>query len=110
MTLRPVDEEAEFLSQSCHTEHDKGLASPLLTKYEVDNMFGEGQWCPIPTFVIKQDNGKTRRIDNGRRGGRGHNSAIAYTERLRMISPFQPAVCARVLAHTAIYRRLELDP
>ena len=66
--IAPVDEEAEFLWQSRLDEQAKGFAGPISTKEEMNTRFGRDQWSPIPTFVIKQANGKTRHIDNGKKG------------------------------------------
>ena len=106
ISTAPVDEEAEFLWQSCLDEQAKGFAGPISTKEEMNIRFGRGKWSPIPTFVIKQANGKKRRIDNGKRGGQ--NTTAVHTERLRMISPFQPSICARILAQAARQQELTL--
>ena len=61
------DEEAEFLVAECEKDAKLGLGSDLMTKDQVDAIFGAGAWRPIPRFCITSA-GKRRAIDDGKRG------------------------------------------
>ena len=99
LSRQKLSEDAQFLRDACKKEHARGWAGPLVSKREIDAMFGVGRWAPIPTLVVTQSSGKKRPIHNGRKGG--HNDCTAYAESMSMCSAFQPAVDARVLAEEA---------
>ena len=70
----------------------RGFGSGLMTREEMDERFGVGQWRPIPRFVLRQSD-KLRMIDDGRRGGQ--NAAASLSETIRCIGvDFVPQVAS----------------
>ena len=98
----PFSVDMEFLWKSCEKEVARGWADPPLPREVLDSRFGRGRWAPIPTFVVTQQGGKRRRIDNGRRGG--HNATTRFSEKMKMCTALQPAVDARLIAEEASAR------
>ncbi|CAE7864667.1 unnamed protein product [Symbiodinium necroappetens] len=73
-------------------EVDKGFCSALMTRQEVDNLFGRGRWRPLERFVIHQAD-KSRVIDNARRTG--HNCHTDMPETIHTVSVDFVACCIR---------------
>ena len=75
----PPPRDATEIFQLTAEEIDKQFTQPLRTADEVDAMFGKGRWRPIYRFLVRQADGKTRLIDDGRRGGQNQWSALEET-------------------------------
>ena len=56
----------DILAQTL-AERDKGFCSDLLTKDQVDCLFGPGGWRPMERFLLRQGDGKARLVDNCRK-------------------------------------------
>ena len=76
----PPRHHAEILKIT-REEQDRGFCGPFLTRLEVDDLYGPGEWRPLERFLIQQADGKCRCIDNARRTG--HN---AHTQLLETIT------------------------
>ena len=62
----------EIYEVTCE-EIEKGFCGPFLSKLEVDDLFGEGQWRPFERFMVIQSDGKQRCIDNARKSGHAYH-------------------------------------
>ncbi len=91
--------EAQFLWESCQLETEKGWAGGFASEAEFNQRFGIGRWMPLPSFVVTQEGGKRRRIDDAKKYG--HNTTSAPSEELKMCSAFAPALSARALLQAA---------
>ena len=79
-------------------EYSKGRVSELLTREDLDGIFGEGRWAACPTFAISQYD-KTKKISDARRGFQ--NSASNFSEKLTLCNALQPARVFRVMSSFA---------
>ena len=81
-------------------EIEKGFCSPLLSRVEVDKIFGHGGWRPLERFLIQQGDGKKRVIDNARKTG--HNGHVQMLETIFTVSvDFIACVIRDVLAQVS---------
>ena len=90
-------QKADTILDKCETDHGLGVGSPLLSRAEVDAIFGHGRWRGIPRFVIEQGltadgEVKQRCIDDGQQGS--HNAHSSALERLVLPSSAFPGVAA----------------
>lgn len=60
-------------------EQTKGFCSGFLTKAELDDLHGIGQWRHLERFLIVQGCGKKRVIDNARRAGHNRHTLLGET-------------------------------
>ncbi|OLP99622.1 hypothetical protein AK812_SmicGene17832 [Symbiodinium microadriaticum] len=82
----------EILAQTLQ-ERDKGFCSDLMSKSEVDALFGEGAWRPMERFLLQQSEGKLRLVDNCRKTD--HNSHAQLQETIFTVSVDFIATCVR---------------
>ena len=68
----------EIYEVTCE-EIEKGFCGPFLSKLEVDDLFGEGQWRPFERFMVIQSDGKQRCIDNARKSGHNRHTTMFET-------------------------------
>ena len=93
----PPPRHASDIQALTEAEQDKQFCSPLLTRDEVDAMFGKGLWRPLERFMITQADGKCRMIDNARRTG--HNLHTELVETIHTTSvDFIAAACRAVVS------------
>ena len=91
---KPKAESIDHIMAACLKDLQKGFASELRSRSELDLKYGVGGWIPMPTFDHVQSSGKLRRIDNGLASG--HNEATNYQESLELCSAFQPGFIAKL--------------
>ena len=94
-----LDEDSQFLWDSLDKEFTKGVASKPLPREYFDELYGPTEWGPTPCFCHTQANGKRRRIDNAKRGGK--NRLTSRAEKFTMNSAVSPAVAVRVIYQVA---------
>ncbi len=92
---RPIEDEAEFLWESCEKEVAKQVGLRAVPESALKQKYGAGQYSAIPCFVHVQACGKKRRIDNARKSR--DNEATQYTEKFRLANAYAPALSARLL-------------
>ena len=76
-----------------------GTASGLLTKEEVDAIFGIGNWCIVPRFILEQGDDRWRCIENGSAGWQNEESSSP--EQLRLPSVTFPGQVSVLLCEVA---------
>ena len=94
MLRRPLDEEADFLWQSCLDESLKEVGAKPVPQEVLDERYGVDQWSCAPCFCVTQASGKKRRIDNAKKAL--HMLATAYTEVFTMNSAFTPGLVVKI--------------
>ena len=62
-----VDKHADEILKTTEEEIELGLAHGFESKADLDALFGEGCWRPLPRHVIEQDD-KWRPIDDAKKG------------------------------------------
>ena len=77
-------------------EQAKGFCSSFATRADMDRHFGYGQWRPLERFMITQECGKQRLIDNARKTG--HNLHTELSETITTTSVDFIASTARMVA------------
>ena len=100
------EKHAEFLLTSADDECLKGLNSVLLSKDEVDALFGPGNWVTVPRFVVEQASGQMRGCDDGAIGEQ--NDATEVPEKLVLPSASFPGQIGRAMHVEADRRGLKL--
>ena len=73
---RPPPRDAAAIFELTAEEIANNFTQPLRTADELSKKFDEGRWRPIYRFLVRQADGKTRLIDDGRRGGQNDWSAL----------------------------------
>ena len=86
----------EDILEVTQDEQQKHFCSPFMTKLEVDDRFGVGQWRPMERFMIVQADGKKRVIDNARKSQ--HNEQTTLFETIHTVSVDFVASVASMLA------------
>ena len=67
MERMPTTPEATaFLLGECFEDSERGYGGPVLTREQMDEIYGAGNWLAMLRFEIIQASGKHRPIDNGR--------------------------------------------
>ncbi len=102
---RPIEKEAQFLSDSCEKEVGKEVALRGVPESALVAKYGKRQFSAIPCFVAVQACGKKRRIDNAKKSK--DNQATQYTEKFRLANAYAPALSAKMLFQAG--RRLGLS-
>ena len=77
-------------------EQERGFCGPWLTKLELDDQYGQGNWRPLERFLIQQPDGKQRCIDNARKTG--HNRVTGLWETITTVSPDCVAAFGRMVS------------
>ena len=91
----------EEITQQSVEEIDKNHAKGLFSRDQLDELFGRGQWRPLPRFMVEQACGKKRCIDDGARPG--HNSATGAWETIFTTSvDFVVSAVAVLIVHVLI--------
>ena len=83
---------AEDILASIQEEISLGLARPLESRQQVDEIFGRGHWRPLPRHIVYQDD-KARPIDDAKAGG--HNRSTDCAETIVCITSEWPAIAWR---------------
>ena len=96
-------EHAEDILELTNKEIELGLARPLETRSQIDEIFGPGEWRPLPRHVIHQ-HGKPRPIDDAKASS--HNANTKCSETIVCTSAEWPALITREVMR----RTCELDP
>ncbi len=91
--------DSEFLVAECLKDEERHMGDRLRTLQEMNERWGEGQWRPLPRFLVVQGNGKKRACDDGLRAG--HNEATVVLDKLVLCSASQPGICAKALLAAA---------
>ena len=95
--LKP-HEFAEEILKATLAEIDLKLARPLETRAQIDTIFGNGLWRPLPRHVIFQGD-KHRPIDDAKAGK--HNEHTSCSEAIVCCTAEWPAMVARELLRRA---------
>ena len=74
----PIPKNAEKLETMVNAELKKGRFYNPMSRAQADIFFGEGEWRPMPLFIVEQTN-KDRFISDAKRGG--HNSVVSELEK-----------------------------
>ena len=101
MTGRPPKRHADILKESLK-EVQKGFATGIKSKEELDQEYGEGGWRPTPRHLVSQEN-KDRTIDDGLRSSVNKFTDLHETIFTPSID-FIPAVIRRFIVLVLFYQ------
>ena len=88
---------ADEIVKITQEEHKKGFCSDFLTRGQLDSCYGRGQWRAIPRFLVQQQDGKLRAIDNGRKSK--HNDFTVLDETITTVNvDFVASIGAMIFA------------
>ena len=88
---QPMPKAAQQIWELTEAEVSKGTLSTGVPASVMNARYGIGRWRPMPRFLITQSCGKSRAIDDARRGQ--HNEATDPSETIYTIDPdFIPSV------------------
>lgn len=82
-------------------EQKAQFCGPFVSRKFLDDLYGEGEWRPLERFLITQQDGKQRVIDNARKTG--HNAHTSMVETITTVNVDCVASFARMVCdHLAI--------
>ena len=80
----PPPKHAQEILELTLKEKEQGFCSELMTKDQVDRLFGQGSWRPMERFLLVQGDSKKRLVDNCRKTE--HNAHAQLQETIFTVS------------------------